>query len=155
LRSTPSTSTRQIRVVVAATALLSFMSVWKAAALAIAELGVAVFFLIGMERSAVGDTAAWFVLAACLLGAFVRAIDAESWGFLIPGGVVGRADRAFGPRAVGIAAAAVLTERWLLVSLGSVVVGRYAASPAVALVGVLHPPGASPSRNWCRSSPCS
>jgi magnesium transporter len=130
---------RQVRVVVAATALLSFISVWRAAALAIAELGVAVFFLNGLERSAMGDSAAWFVLAACLIGAFVRAIDAESWGFLIPGGLVGRAERAFGPRAVSVSAAAVLTERWLLVALACVVVGRYAVSPALDVVGIWQP----------------
>ena len=62
---------RRVRVVVAATALLSFMSVWKAGALALAELGVAAFFLIGVERSVSGDIAPWFVLAACLI--------AEQW----------------------------------------------------------------------------
>jgi magnesium transporter len=128
-----------VRVVVAATALLSFMSVWKAAALAIAELGVAAFFLIGLERSSIGETAPWFVLAACLLGALVRAIDAESWGFLVPGGLVGRAERAFGPRSVSLSAAAVLTERWLLVALASVVIGRYAASPALDVVSLWQP----------------
>jgi len=126
-------------VVVAATALLSFMSVWKAAALAIAELGVAAFFLIGLERSAMGDTAPWFVLAACLVGAFVRAIDAESWGFLIPGGLVGRAERAFGPRSVSLSSAAVLAERWVLVALACVVVGRYAVSPALDFVSIWQP----------------
>jgi magnesium transporter len=137
----PLTPPRQIRIVVAATSLLSFMSVWKAAALALAELGVAVFFLIGVERAAIGAAAPWFVLAACLLGAFVRAIDGESWGFLIPGGLVGRAERAFGPKAVGLASAAVLTERLLLVALASVVVGRYATSPVAALLGGWHPAG--------------
>ena len=128
-----------MRVVVAATALLSFMSVWKAAALAIAELGVAAFFLIGLERSAMGETAPWFVLAACVLGAIVRAIDAESWGFLIPGGLVGRAEKAFGPRSVSFSAAAVLTERWLLAALACVVIGRYAASPALDVVSIWQP----------------
>jgi len=123
---------RRVRVVVAATALLSFMSVWKAGALALAELGVAAFFLVGVERSVSGDIAPWFVLAACLIGAFVRAIDVESWGYLIPGGAVGRAQHAFGPRAAGVAASAVITERLLLTALACAIIGRYAASPLLA-----------------------
>ena len=81
---------RQIRVVLSSTALLSFMSVRKAAALAIAQLGVAAFFVAGIARSSLGDSAAWFVLAAAIVGAFVRAIDIESWALLIPGGAVAR-----------------------------------------------------------------
>jgi magnesium transporter len=126
---------RSVRVVLAATALLSFRSVWKAAALALAELGVAAFFVIGIERSAVGDIAPWLVLAACAIGAYVRSIDVESWGYLIPGGSVGRAEHAFGPRSVSFAAAAVLTERLLLSALACVIIGRYAASPLVGLIG--------------------
>ena len=43
---------RQLRVVLSTTALVSFMSVWKAAALAIAELGVAAWFVAGPAAGA-------------------------------------------------------------------------------------------------------
>ena len=66
------------------------MSVRKAAALAIAQLGVAAFFIAGVTGTALGESAAWFVLAATVLAAFVRAIDIESWALLIPGGFVSR-----------------------------------------------------------------
>ncbi len=130
--------TRRVRVVLAASALLSLRSVWKAAALALAELAVAAFFVVDVERSAMGDIAPWFVLLACGMGAFVRAIDVESWGYLIPGGPVGRARQVFGPRIVSTASAAVLTERFLLAALACVVIGRYAASPLVVLIGGWH-----------------
>src|SRR5437867_13008888 len=107
---------RNIRVVLSTTTLLSFMSVSKATALALAELGVAAFFVAGVARSFVGDSSAWFVLGACALSAFVRAIEIESWSFFIPGGLIGRTGRAFGPRMANIATAAVLTERLLLVA---------------------------------------
>ena len=58
---------------------LPFMSVRKAAALAIAQLGVAAFFIAGVARRALGDSAGWFVLAATVLAAFARAVDIESW----------------------------------------------------------------------------
>ncbi len=126
-----------IRVVLSSPALLlPFMSVRKAAALAIAQLGVAAFFVAGVTRSAVGDSAVWFVLAATVLAAFVRAIDIESWALLIPGGFVGRVTSAFGPRAAGFARAAALVERVLLGALACVVVGHYLAGvSAIAIAG--------------------
>ena len=64
-----------IRVVLSSTALQPFVSVGNAAALAIAQLGVAAFFISGITRAFLGDTAGWFVLAAAVLAAFARAID--------------------------------------------------------------------------------
>src|ERR1044071_7403047 len=86
---------RNVRVVLSTTTLLSFMSVSKAAALAVAELGIGAFFVVGVARAFVGEAAAWFVLAACALGVFVRAIEIESWSFFIPGGLIGRCERGF------------------------------------------------------------
>ena len=119
---------RNVRVVLSTTTLLSFISVSKATALALAELGIAAFFVVGVARSFVGETAAWFVLAACILGVFVRAIEIESWSFFIPGGLIGRSERAFGPGVANIATAAVLTERLLLVALASALCGQYVVS---------------------------
>ena len=125
-------------MVLSSTALLSFMSVRKAAALAVAQLGVAAFFVAGTTRSALGDSAAWFVLAAAVVGAFVRAIDIESWALLIPGGVVARVHQAFGARAAKAAAAAGLVERLLLAALACVVIGQYASTVAVTAIAGWH-----------------
>jgi magnesium transporter len=132
----PIRSRHPIRVVLSATALLPFMSVRKAAALAIAQFGVAAFFISGLTRAAVGDAAGWFVLAAAGLAAFARSIDLETWSLLIPGGFVGSVTRAFGPRAAGVAKAAALVERILFGALACILVGHYAASvSAVAIAG--------------------
>jgi magnesium transporter len=135
-RTPPTETRRRIRVVLSSTALLSFTSARKAGALAIAELGIAAFFVAGVVRPIVGGAAPWVVLAAAVLGAFTRAIDLESWALLVPGGFIGRARLAFGRRA-GLAAAAVrLVERILLAALACLVIGQYASSPAVfAIVG--------------------
>jgi magnesium transporter len=122
--------------VLSSDALLPFMSVRKAAALAIAQLGVGAFFIAGVTGTALGPSAVWFVLAATLLAAFVRAIDVESWALLIPGGFVARVTSAFGARGAGLARAAALVERLLLGALSSVVIGHYLASvSATAIAG--------------------
>jgi magnesium transporter len=128
VQAPPLVPKRRVRVVLSTKPLLSFMSVSKATALALAELGVAMFFVAGVSRSFIGDAAPWFVLAACALSAFVRTIDIESWAFFIPGGLIGRCDRAFGPRVASLAAAAALTERLLLIAMACVLCGQYAVS---------------------------
>ncbi len=128
---------RQVRVVLSSTALLSFMSVRKAVALAVAQLGVSAFFLAGPARSALGESAVWFVLAAAVLSAFVRALDVESWALFVPGGFVGRIQHAFGPRAARVAAAAGLTERLFLAALACLVIGHYAAAVVVTAIAGL------------------
>jgi magnesium transporter len=130
----PIRSRHPIRVVLSTTAFLPFMSVRKAAALAIAQFGVAAFFISGPARAAVGDSAGWFVLAAAVLAAFARSVDIESWSLLIPGGFVGSVSRAFGPRAAGVAKAAAVVERILLGALACVLVGHYAASVSASAI---------------------
>jgi magnesium transporter len=110
------------------------MSVRNAAALGIAQLGIAAFFASGITRPVLGESAGWFVLAATALAALVRATDLESWALLMPGGFEGRVARAFGPRAAGIAAGAALVERLLLGALTCVVVGHYVAGVAVTAI---------------------
>src|SRR5262245_40255129 len=122
---------RHVSVVLSTTTLMSFMSVSRATALALAELGIAVFFTVGVVRSFIGESAPWFILAACVLSALVRTIDIESWAFFIPGGLIGRTERAFGPRIGSVATAAVLTERLLLVAMACVLCGQYALSVGV------------------------
>ncbi len=126
---------RPIRVVLSSTALQPFISVRKAAALTIAQLGVAAFFISGIAPATLGKSAVWFILAATFVAAFARSIDIESWALLIPGGYAGRAGTALGPRAVGIAKAGALLERLLLGVLASVALGHYLASVLATVIG--------------------
>jgi magnesium transporter len=123
-----------IRAVLSSTALLRFVPVRNTAALAIAQLGIAAFFVAGVARPVLGDSAAWFVLASTVLAALVRAIELESWTLLMPGGFEGRVVSAFGFRAGAIASAATLAERLLLGALSSVVIGHYVAGVAVTAI---------------------
>ena len=120
-----------IRVVLSSPALQRFISVRNAAALVIAQLGIAAFFVSGDTPIALGPSAGWFVLVAAGLAVLVRAIDLESWALLMPGGFEGRIVAAFGPRAGGVAVGVALVERLLLGALTCLVVGHYIASVVV------------------------
>ena len=128
-------STR-VRIVLATRALVSFASASRAAALALPDLGFAAFFIAATTDSSVGSAAPWFVLAAVLISLACRAIDIESWALFIPGGVAGRVERAFGPRASLVASAAVLLERLLAAALAAGVFGHYFATIGFAVSGV-------------------
>ena len=65
--ATPTPPRRQMRVVLSSTALLSFMSVRKAAALAITQLGIAIFFLGGTTVPVLGSSAVGFAVGAVVL----------------------------------------------------------------------------------------
>src|SRR5438046_7373225 len=98
---------REVPIVLTASALLSFAAAYRAAALAVPDLGFAVLFVMVQARSNVGAAAPWFVLTAVLIGIFIRRLDIESWTLFIPGGLTGRVDAAFGARAAMAATAVV------------------------------------------------
>ncbi len=127
---------REVPIVLTASALLSFASAYRAAALAIPDLGFAALFIVIQLRPDVGAAAPWFVLAAVLAGIAIRRLDLESWALFIPGGLTGRVAAAFGTQAATAAAAVVIVERILLAALSCVIFGHYAASLLFALTGV-------------------
>ena len=129
------TSVRQVPVVIATTAWRSFVSRRRASGLALADLGVAAFFAANLASTTLGTSAPWFVLAAVVVGWGLRAADLESWALLSPGGPIGRAQEAFGPRIVPIATAAQLVERLLLAAVCVVVVGDYVSALGAAAIG--------------------
>lgn len=128
---------RDVRIVLAATGLLSFIPASRAAALALPELAFAAFFVGGVLRATSGAAGPWFVLLATLLGLAIRRLDLESWALFIPGGLSGRVDQAFGQRTAAGATGLVIIERLLLTALACVVFGHYLASLLYALTGYM------------------
>src|SRR5262245_46853944 len=116
-----------VRVVLSTPAVLSFVSVWKAAALAIAQLGAGLFFVAGVAAPVLGPSTLWAVVGTAVIGWFARAIDIESWALLIPGGTSSRVHQAFGPRAGRVAAAVAVVDRTVFAALAAVVTGQYVA----------------------------
>ena len=123
---------RQIRVVLSSTALLSFVPSWKASALALSELAVSAFFILGILTPVLGRQAIWMVLGMFGVSVLVRLIDIESWGLFLPGGLAGRTRSAFGPNLGAFAVAAALSERILLAALAAAIVGRYGADLVIS-----------------------
>src|SRR5262245_2534896 len=118
-------SRREIPIVLATAALVSFAPLWRATALTLTDLGIVAFFISGVSEGALGAAAPWVVLVAVLVGVACRAVDIESWALFVPKGLVGRVHEAFGARGVAAASAAVVLERLFLAALASLVAGHY------------------------------
>src|SRR5215471_14827628 len=75
------------RVIVATTAMLSFISFWRAAAIVLNDLASSAYYAGGIAEDAIGQAAPWFILGIMLFSYAVRAIYIESCSMFVRGGV--------------------------------------------------------------------
>src|SRR5216683_2758630 len=67
-----------MKVVVATTAMLSFISFWRAAAIVLNDLGSSAYYAGGIAEQAIGHAAPWFILGVMLFSYAVRAAQLRS-----------------------------------------------------------------------------
>ena len=111
------------------------MSVWRAAARALTELGCPAFFIGGVAWALIGPPAPWFVLAAVVLSMMLRAADVEARALFVPGGLYGSVRETLGALAAKFAASALLVDRLTLGPLAAAVAGHYAVAIVRAIAG--------------------
>src|ERR1700722_20854823 len=75
------------KVLVATTAMLSFITFWQAAAVVLNDMGSSAFYAGAIAEHFVGKTAPWFILAIMLIAYAVRALYIESCSMFVRGGV--------------------------------------------------------------------
>ena len=75
------------RVIVATTAMLTFISFWRAAAIVLNDMGSSAFYAGAIAEHSIGKTAPWFILAIMLLAYAVRSMYIESCSMFVRGGV--------------------------------------------------------------------
>src|SRR4029453_16022311 len=80
------------RVVVATSAMLSFISFWRAAAIVLSDLASSAFYAGGIAEKAIGPSAPWFILGVMFFSFAVRSVYLESSSTFLRGAVfvVGR-----------------------------------------------------------------
>src|SRR5260370_21213145 len=75
------------RVLVATTALLSFISFWRAAAIVLNDLASSAYYAGGEAEGYIRKAAPWFILGIMLLSYAVRPIYVDSCSMFVRGGV--------------------------------------------------------------------
>jgi hypothetical protein len=120
-----------IKVFVATTVLLTFISFWRAAAIVLSDLGSSAYYVGGDAEKVIGKSAPWFILAVMLFANCVRMLYIESTSMFVRGGVYRVVRRAMGGTLAKFSVSALLFDYVLTGPLSSVVAGQY-------LVGFIH-----------------
>src|SRR5438552_1871756 len=113
------------RVLVAKTAMLAFISFWRAAAVVLNDMGSSAFYAGAISEHFVGKTAPWFVLAIMLLAGTVAALYIESCGMYVRGGVYRVVKEAMGSTLAKFSVSALMFDYVLTGPLRGVCAGLY------------------------------
>src|SRR5213596_3221023 len=123
----PLNSSNRVRVVVATTVMLSFISFWRAAAIVLNDLGSSAYYAGGIAEDAIGKSAPWFILAVMLFSYAVRALYIESSAMFVRGGVYRVVKEAMGSTLAKISVSALLFDYVLTGPISPVSAGQYIA----------------------------
>jgi amino acid transporter len=113
------------RVVVATTAMLSFISFWRVAAIVLGDLGSSAYYAGGIAEQAIGKAAPWFILAIMLFSYAVRSAYIESCSMFVRGGVYPVVKKAMGGTVAKFAVSALLFDFVLTGPISGVSAGHY------------------------------
>src|ERR1700692_5055281 len=86
-RTTVAPPSDRVRLIVASSVMLTFISFWRAAAIVLNDLGSSAFYAGGIAEQAVGAAAPWVILGIMLFSFAVRAVYVESCSMFTRGGV--------------------------------------------------------------------
>src|SRR6201981_1281235 len=129
-----------VRVFVATTVLLSFISLWRAAAIVLSDLGSSAYYVGGDAEKVIGKSAPWFILGVMLFANCVRALYIESTSMFVRGGVYRVVRRAMGGTLAKFSVSALLFDYVLTGPLSSVVAGQYLAGLIEDFARYMGPP---------------
>jgi amino acid transporter len=114
--------------VVPATAMLSFISFWRAAAIVLCDLGSSAYYVGGIAEKSIGKAAPWFILAIMLFSYAVRAVYIESCSMFVRGGVYKVVREAMGGVAAKFSVSALMFDYVLTGPISGVSAGLYMAA---------------------------
>jgi amino acid transporter len=114
-----------LKVVVATTVMLSFISFWRAAAIVLSDLASSAYYVGGIAEQAVGKAAPWFILSIMLFSYAVRAIYIESCSMFVRGGVYKVVHEAMGGTLAKFSVSALMFDYVLTGPISGVSAGLY------------------------------
>jgi amino acid transporter len=126
------------RVIVATTAMLTFISFWRAAAIVLNDLASSAYYAGGESESFIGKSAPWFILAVMLFSYCVRAVYVESCSMFVRGGVYRVVKEALGGTLAKFSVSALMFDYVLTGPISGVSAGQYLAGLLNELFGFFH-----------------
>src|SRR3977135_309994 len=126
------------RVIVATTALLTFISFWRAAAIVLNDLASSAYYAGGEAEGYIGKTAPWFILAIMVFSYAVRAVYVESCSMFVRGGVYRAVKMALGGTLAKFSVSALMFDYVLTGPISGVAAGQYLAGLIGELLVYMH-----------------
>src|SRR3984885_12387439 len=125
--SIPSVRRPAVKVFVATTVMLTFISFWRASAIVLADLASSAYYAGGDAEKVIGKSAPWFILAVMLFSYAVRALYIESSSMFVRGGVYRVVKEAMGGTLAKFSVSALLFDYVLTGPISAVSAGQYLA----------------------------
>jgi amino acid transporter len=123
---------------VATTAMLTFITFWRAAAIVLNDLASSAYYAGGIAEQAVGKSAPWFILAVMLFSYAVRAIYVESCSMFVRGGVYRVVKEAMGGTLAKFSVSALMFDYVLTGPISGVSAGQYLVGFLNEVLSYLH-----------------
>src|SRR3989475_11045815 len=122
----------------ATTALLTFISFWRAAAIVLNDLASSAYCAGGEAEGYIGKTAPWFILAIMVFSYAVRAVYVESCSMFVRGGVYRAVKQSLGGVLAKFSVSALMFDYILTGPISGVAAGRYLAGLIDELLQYFH-----------------
>jgi amino acid transporter len=116
-----------VKVFVATTVMLTFISFWRASAIVLSDLASSAYYAGGDAENVIGKSAPWFILAVMLFSYAVRALYIESSSMFVRGGVYRVVKEAMGGTLAKFSVSALLFDYVLTGPISAVSAGQYLA----------------------------
>ena len=129
-----------VKVFVATTVMLTFISFWRAAAIVLSDLASSAYYAGGDAEKVIGKSAPWFILAVMLFSYAVRALYIESSSMFVRGGVYRVVKEAMGGTLAKFSVSALLFDYVLTGPISAVSAGQYLAGFIQDISRYLHHP---------------
>src|SRR3954464_5725501 len=112
-------------VLIATTAMLTFISFWRAAAVVLNDLGSSAFYAGAIVEQAIGKSAPWFILAVMIFAYAVLGLYIESCSMFVRGGVYRVVKEAMGSTLAKVSVSALMFDYILTGPISGVSAGQY------------------------------
>jgi len=124
-RTTAAPLSNRVRLIVASSVMLTFISFWRAAAIVLNDLGSSAFYAGGIVEEAIGPAAPWFILGVMLFSFAVCALYVESCSMYTRGGVYRVVKEALGGTFAKLSVSALMFDYILTGPISGVSAGQY------------------------------
>src|SRR5579871_5263947 len=114
-----------VKVFVATTVMLTFISFWRASAIVLSDLASSAYYAGGDAEKVIGKSAPWFILGVMLFSYAVRALYIESSSMFVRGGVYRVVKEAMGGTVAKFSVSALVFDYILTGPISAVSAGQY------------------------------